>query len=405
MDFETLKPAIVLRRMPKNGNNKSEEVNDFIEQAIHDIAGLYGFVNSVVVPAFNGFGKTGTWSDIDPILNGIDGTTIMVSRGFTDTTSPYFYDSGKSRPKTVFESLLQVVGDLDRAFIGINEVKARLGTNDDNSVTPTSQATLSEVETKVNYLNSLVQQIRNANAGYLNAGMIASGLADGTINPTTFNLVNGDVLADAGILATKISGVDLTANFDYSGGVPTTYDMADTVQRVKEWIEDFTGETFEYFISGNVHLGAGANATARGHIMASGTGTVSDTNPHGLDVIDLQDATGALARPQMVADFDVRISGVSPNYEGGYSYIPTAFTLTSVSLTLGQPGTTGLGVVLYARSAGSDTVVKSGLLLSSSPTPGSVSADISYAVAAGDLLFLSGVAGTGHNARVQVFGR
>jgi hypothetical protein len=406
MDFETLKPALVLKRMPRNGKNKSEDLNDFIEQTLHDVAGLYNFVNQVVIPTFNGLGQSGTFSDVDPITDGLDGTTIMVDHTYSDTTSPYFYDSGKSRPKTVFEAFIQVVSDIDKAFTGINEVKARLGTADEDSTTPTSMATLSEIETKVNFLNGLVQQIRNANAGYLNAGQIASGLADGSINPTTFNLINADVLADAGILATKISGVDLTESYTYNASpLPATYDMRDTVLRLKTWFEEFTGETFTEFSGTNITLGASPNSNVVEHLAAVGTGAVTSANPHGLDIGDLTDAGSLLSAPQLVADFSVYPSGVTPLNTGGYAYIPYGFTITKVSLTLGAPGTTGMGVVIWKNTAGSESVLHSGLVIGTSPTPGAVEANISSLVAAGDMLFVSGMYGDGRNARVQVFGR
>jgi len=399
-DFSKLKPALVLRRMPRNGVNSSEEINDFIEQSIHDVAGIYNFVNQVVIPAFNGLGKTGTWTDIDPIADGIDGTTIMVDHNYTDTSSSYFYDSGKSRPKTIFESLTTVIASLDQAFIGINEVKARLGTTDEDTTTPTSQATLSEIETKVNFLNSLVTQIRNANAGYLNAGQIASGIVDGTINPSTFHIVNADIDGDVGIAPTKISGIDLTQAFTYSTGVPATYDTKDTILRIKEWIEDITGENFVQFSGTNVT----SSSTTSGHIAGVGTGAVTATNVHGLDIVNLSDAGNLLTPPQLLASLDVAPSGVVPAYAGGYAYIPNAVTATKVSLTVGLPQGAGLGLVIHLRRAGANSVLYSGLSVGPAPIPGFTSATISTSLLADDLIYVDEVIGTGHNAKVQVFG-
>jgi len=408
MDFAKIKPALVLKRMPRNGKNSSEDVNDFIEQTLHDVAGIYSFINQVVIPTFNGLGKPGTWNDVDPITDGLDGTTLMVSKDYTDSTSPYFYDSGKSRPKTVFESLIKVVSDLDRAFVGINEVKARLGTADDNSTTPTSQATLSEIETKVNFLNGLVQQIRNANAGYLNAGQIASGIYDGSINPISFNLVNADVSSDAGIVATKVSGVDLTASYTYNASpLPATYDMRDTILRMKEWFEEFTGETFTEFSGTNITLGVSPNSTVKEHLTAVGNGTVGTTNPHGLDITDLTDTNGVLIIPLMVADFDVHPSGNSA-YNGGYTILPRATTITKIAVTLGLPVGSGIGVVVWTRDAATSTnsVLHSGLTVGPSPTPGyTVVNSLNYGLQEDDLIWVSGVVGTGLNARVQIFGR
>jgi len=398
-DFSKLKPALVLRRMPRNGVNSSEEINDFIEQSIHDVAGIYNFVNQVVIPAFNGLGRTGTFSDVDPIANGIDGTTIMVDHDYSDTTSPYFYDSGRTRPKTVYEAFLQVVSDLDRAFVGINEVKARLGTTDEDTTTPTSQATLSEIETKVNFLNSLVTQIRNANAGYLNAADITTAIAALTIDPSSYHIVDADVDTDVGIAPTKISGVDLTTAQTHAS-IPATYDMKDSVLRLKEWVEDITGETFSSYTASNVT----AAYTVVAHINNSGTGTLGVNNPHGQDLSDFTDNNTILRPTQIIADFDVRPSGVTPAYWGGYTYMPIARTIVSTAVTLGNPGTTGIGVVLWKWSGGAPSVVHSGGLLLGTTTPGAVSVTFSAAVAAGDLLYVSGVIGDGSNARVQVFG-
>ena len=399
MDFSKLKPALVLRRMPRNGVNSSEEINDFIEQSIHDVAGIYNFVNQVVIPAFNGLGRTGTFADIDPITNGIDGTTVMVDHDYSDTTSPYFYDSGKTRPKTVYEAFLQVVSDLDRAFVGINEVKARLGTADEDSSTPTSQATLSEIETKVNFLNSLVTQIRNANAGYLNAADIATGIAALTIDPSSYHIKDSDVDTDVGIAPTKISGIDLTQAQTHAS-VPTTYDIKDSVLRLKEWVEDITGETFGSYTASNIT----AAYTVAAHINNSGTGNYGVGNPHAQDLGDFTDNNLILRPTQIIVDFDVRPSGVTPAYWGGYAYMPVGRTITQASITVGNPGTSPLGVVLWKWSGGAASVVHSGNLLTGLTVPASAAVSFSATVATGDLLYVSGVIGNGSNARVQVFG-
>jgi hypothetical protein len=76
-----------------------------------------------------------------------------------------------------------------------------------------------------------------------------------------------------------------------------------------------------------------------------------------------------------------------------------------VSLTVGIPGTTGLGVVIWKNTGGTPSVLYSGLLVGTVPTPGAATATVSVPLVAGDMLYVSGVAGNGLNARVQVFGR
>lgn len=400
--FERIKPALVLNRVPKNGEASSEDFNDFMEQTIHDTALAINTLNNKVLPILDGLGAPGTYSDIDVVADGLDGTTLILDKDWTDITSPYYWHTGSSRPKTVSEAITQVVDDLDQLYSQINVVKARLGTTDQEDISNSNPATLAELETKVNNLTGIVFGIQSDNSEYLTAAEIATAINDQTINPASFHITDGDVEATAGIAATKISGVDLTTSYAYSGVTfpPASFDMRDSVLRLKEWIEDITGETFATWGDDNVTSG-----TTRAHIESVGAGTVTSSNPHGLDVSDLSDTNNLLEKPQIVAEFEMHVSGNS-SYEGGYSYIPDSYDLTTFAVTLGIPGSTGKTVQLWRRRSGSNTLLASGLAVGTSPTPGSATAALAGAsVEAGDLLFVSGTAGDGLNVRAFVFGK
>jgi hypothetical protein len=84
--------------------------------------------------------------------------------------------------------------------------------------------------------------------------------------------------------------------------------------------------------------------------------------------------------------------------------MPVGRTITQASITVGNPGTSPLGVVLWKWSGGAASVVHSGNLLTGLTVPASAAVSFSATVATGDLLYVSGVIGNGSNARVQVFG-
>lgn len=401
-DFNTINSSISLRRAPRSGPNTSAAWNDTIEELTNDLAALMDFANNVAIPIFNGLGRAGTYTDVNPVGNGLDGTTMMTNKDSANSTTPYFYDTAKARPKTVFETATQITNDLDTLFSNINEINARLGTSD-TTATDTNPATLSEIENQLNYFIGVVRTLQSSTGGFLTASGIATALADGTVDPSTFNLVDADISALAAIAATKVSGVDLTTAYSYVSGVPANYDMRDTVLRLKEFVEDIGGDDLVTF------AGSGLTGDSlKTHRDKSGTGTVSATNPHGLDIADLDDGSNLLAKEQMVGDFAFLISGTDEStWTGGHAYVNRAFTVTRVAATLDNGGTTGLNVSIWRRRASVNAEIYSGLIVPAT-TPGSAVATTSFTntdLQAGDLLFLSGIIeGDSYGARFHAWG-
>lgn len=414
--FNDLKSAQSLRRMPKGGPNRSSDVNDSFEEILHDLAELFYFVNNTIIPVLNGLGAPGTYIDINAVTQGLDGKTLLTDNDWADTGNTFFYNSAQGRPKTVKETSLKLSEDVNSLYSSINTINARLGAIDQDE--DTSPATLSEIENSLNYFINLVNTINTTTAGFLTASGIAAGIADGSINPSSFNIVQGDITLNAGLRPTDISGIDLTAAFDYTTDIPATYDIADSIQRVKEFAEDTSGDSIVTF------AGSGLSGDSlKTHREKVGTGTATDTNPHGLDVGDLSDTNSVTARTTQVADFDIKISGlhgvlpsgvgepelVQPSdlhYAGGYQYVPSSFTVTQVAGTIEVGGTTGLTIGIYRRRSSVNALIYSGLALPAS-NPGSATATSSFDntdLVAGDLIFVSGLSGDGFNARAFVWG-
>lgn len=415
-NFNDLKSALSLRRAAKGGPNRSGDVNDTHEEILHDLAELLYFVNNTIIPVLNGLGAPGTYNDINVVTQGLDGKTILTDNNFADANNSFFYNQAQGRPKTIKETTLKLTQDANKLFAAINTINARLGAIDQDE--NTNPATLAEIENSLNYFINLVNTINTNTAGFLTASGIAVGLADGSINPSSFNIGQGDITLNAGLRPTDVSGIDLTAAYDYTGGIPDTYDLTDSVQRVKEFVEDISGDSIVTF------AGSGLSGDSlKTHREKVGTGTVTTTNPHGLDVGDLDDTNSVTARITQVASFDVKISGLlgvlpsgvgepqliqpSPiNYAGGYEYVPATFTVIRVAGTVTVGGTTGLTVGIYRRRASVNELIYSGLAIPAS-SPGDATATAGFTntdLVAGDLIFISGLSGDANDARVFVWG-
>ena len=391
--------------MPKGGPNKSDEINDSFEEILHDLADLYHFVNNTIIPILNGLGASGTYNDINVVTQGLDGKTLLTDNDFTDTGDVFFYNAAQGRPKTVKETTLKLSQDTNSLFAAVNVINARIGSIDiDENTNP---ATLAEIENSLNYFINLVNTINTNTTGFLTASGIAAGIADNTINPSSFNIEQGDITLNAGIRPTDISGIDLTAGYTYSTGIPATYDLTDSVQRVKEFVEDISGDSIVTF------AGSGLSGDSlKTHREKVGTGVTASTNPHGLDVGDLSDTNSVTARTTRIASFDVKTSGLQDSnstpltYRGGYDYVPESFTVTRVAGTTATGGTTGLTLGIYRRRASVNELIYSGLAIPAS-NPGDATATASFTntdLVAGDLLFVSGLSGDAHDVRVFVWG-
>jgi len=423
-DFNDLKSALSLRRAAKGGPNRSSDVNDTHEEILHDLAELFYFVNNTIIPVLNGLGAPGTYDDINAVTQGLDGKVILTDNDFADTDNSFFYNQAQGRPKTVKETALKLSQDTNALFAAINTINARLGAIDTDE--NTNPATLAEIENSLNYFINLVNTINTNTTGFLTASGIAAGIADGSINPSSFNIEQGDITLNAGLRPTDVSGIDLLVAYDYTGGIPDTYDITDSVMRLKEFVEDISGDTIGLDSdSATLFENSGLSGDSlKTHREKVGTGTVSTTNIHGQDISDLDDSTSVTARITQVASFDVKISGLigaipsgvgefpalpqpSPiNYAGGYEYVPATYTITRVAGTVTYGGTTGLTIGIYRRRASVNEFIYSGLAIPAS-NPGDATATGGFTntdLVAGDLIFVSGLSGDANDARVFVWG-
>lgn len=395
-DFNDLKSALSLRRMPKGGHNSSDAINDSFEEILHDLAELYQFVNDTIIPVFNGLGRPGTYNDIQPVAEGLDGATMLTNRRWTDIGNPYFWNTGSNRPNSVFETATKLSVDLDTVFNNINTINARIGQVDQNE--DTNPATLSELENQVNYFIGIVRTLQSNTTGFLTASGIATAINDQTIDPASFHIGRNDIELNAGINPTSISGIDLTTPLTYTGGIPATYDLQDTILRLKEFVEDLTGDAFNSYSSSGL-----TGDSLKTHREKVGTGTVSTTNPHGLDIGDLTDTGSLLTRDVRVADFLIAVPAVA--LSGGYMYINSNFTINRLAGTVENGGTTGLKATVHRWRSSVVATIFSGLTIPAS-SPGSVTQTASLTntdLQAGDLIFLSGIVGNGQIGRVFVF--
>lgn len=401
-DFNKLRSALSLRRMPKGGPNRSDDINDSLEEILHDLAELYHFVNNTIIPVFNGLGAAGTYSDVNVVTMGLDGKSLITDNDWTDTGNVFFYNVAQGRPKTVKETTLRLSQDVDTLYRNINQIRARLGSIDQDE--NTNPATLAEIENQLNYFIGVVNTLQSNTTGYLTASGIAAAIAAQTIDPSSFNIGRDDITLNAGIRPTDISGIDLTQDYVYTGGVPGTYDLEDTIYRLKEFVEDTCGDSIVTF------AGSGLSGDSlKTHREKVGTGTVSATNPHGLDVANLDDSTGITARTTLIAEFDIKTSGLGTDarpHAGGYFFAPAAYTVSQVAGTAVDGATSGITLGIYRRRSAANALIYSGLAVPAA-TPGSASAAGGFTntdIQAGDLIFISGMVGDGIDGKVFVWG-
>lgn len=397
-DFNIINPSMTPRKFPYAGDLKSSQLNAAFEECLQDTSAIVDVINNTIIPILNGLGAPGTYTDVNPVEDGLDGTTMMANRASSST--PYFYDASKNRPKTIYEALVSVTTDINSLFNSLNTVNRQLSSTQES--TTTSSATLSQIESRVNFLNTSVTSLTQNIQGFLSASGIAAGIANQTINPSSFHILDADVETNAAVAPTKISGVDLTQAFVYTTGQPADYDIKDTILRLKEFVEDCLGDSIVSFAASGL-----SGDALKTHREKVGTGTVSATNPHGQDISNLNDSQGVLSRPIKIASFDVRPSGLT-SYVGGYEYSNASYVVTQIAGTveIGTPGTITLTVKRYRPSAGTSVDIYNGLVIPNT-NPGRISVTTGFTntqILAEDMLWISGATTGGLNARVSVWG-
>lgn len=411
-DFNDLKSAQSLRRIAKGGANRSSEMNDSFEEILHDLAELFYFVNNTVIPIINGLGAAGTYTDINAVTQGLDGKTLLTDNDFADVNNAHFYNVAQGRPKTVKETALRLSQDSNTLFAAINEIKARLGAIDQDE--NTNPATLAEIENQLNYFIGIVRSIQSNTEGFLTKAQIAAAIDDGTIDPASYGIGQADITLNAGLRPTDVSGIDLLVAYDYTGGIPDTYDLTDSVMRVKEFVEDIAGDTLGLDSDAATSF---ANSGLSGdslktHREKVGTGTPDATNPHGLDIGDLDDTNSVTSRTTQVASFEIMSSGlvdsdgVAVSGLGGYAYVPESYTITRVAGTARDGGTVGLTITVSRNRGGVVAALYTDLSVPAS-SPGNATATGGFDntdLEAGDLIYISAMAGDGWDGRVFVWG-
>lgn len=102
----------VRQRFPYHGTLSSAQLTEIVEAIAHDLTAIITSLNDFVVPLIRSLpggtepptaaGRTG---EINPVVNGLDGSQLYVDSTATDPNNPVLYNNLQSRPNTIKEAL------------------------------------------------------------------------------------------------------------------------------------------------------------------------------------------------------------------------------------------------------------------------------------------------------------
>jgi len=337
MPIDRLRVSLVSRNEPFRGPSSSARLNDEMQEILRDLAALTAEWNGNLFPLLDALPKGDGTPDPrypnatgmpNPWTNGFDGSNFFIDNNAEpNSDSGRFWNELQNRPVTPKELHLKIVDELrileESLLEQINqfsdvltdEQKARIG---ENIFDPTkiSNSTSLDGVSKLNSFNiaqlardlygpsplldgdgqgNLKQAVTNATLSVrqiVNAVLAlhnGSWTSDNNIdNTVSHNLFNADIDPNAAIAQTKIAQSN-TINDTFVG---SPVNLLEDLNKLRTVIRNHTGSTAWDALVAVPY--SGGPQTLRGHMIDFGTGTPDATNPHGLDLRDLDDGDGLL---------------------------------------------------------------------------------------------------------------
>lgn len=103
------------------GPTSSYDWNDSIEELGQDLAGLYNLWNNSLVPLVSLIPDGVRDGTINAYSAGLDGRTLYVNADSTDTSASSYFNTGKSRPNTVYEQIQSLYQYIDNKVNVVHE--------------------------------------------------------------------------------------------------------------------------------------------------------------------------------------------------------------------------------------------------------------------------------------------
>lgn len=109
------------QRFPYHGTLSSAQLTEIIEAITHDLTAIITSLNEFIVPLIRSLPGgaepptiTGRTHEINPIVNGLDGSQLYVDSTTVDTNNPVLYNALQSRPNTIKEALEYIAVQVEK---------------------------------------------------------------------------------------------------------------------------------------------------------------------------------------------------------------------------------------------------------------------------------------------------
>ena len=318
MPINQLSLSLIKRNVAYRGPRTSDSWNDTIDEIATDLAAITSEWNSKLHPLLAAVPDGTDDVNVDAFLNGLDGTQLYTDSNATSTSdNGELWSTTYSRPLTVKETIDSIKDEVesnyndlaalisDTAGVLTHDQKRAIGLEIfDEDYSFTGISILSRSQTNQYNVSQLAKDLYGTASvldgdgiSHFGVGGTGASVNDALTNilamhggtwttdiSLAHDIVDADVNANANIVQTKLSKSGAGAIDTFSIGEDPINILGDlnvirTVIKLSKGTSTWTDDASEPYV--------GAPVTLDGHINNIGSGTASDTNPHGLNLADL----------------------------------------------------------------------------------------------------------------------
>lgn len=176
--IEEIQVLFQKRNARARGPTSSAQQNDNVEELAHDLASINTQWNERLVPLTSTIPNGLVDNSVDAFANGLDGRTLYVVHEATSTSYSSYYNSTKTRPRTIYEQFVNVYEtidetkeDLQAQLAALIPTAAQIAIVDNASlyVATNVEDALAEVMNKVDLLVSTALDLSAVGQNYLPA--------------------------------------------------------------------------------------------------------------------------------------------------------------------------------------------------------------------------------------------
>lgn len=359
--FKNLSFSFVSRPAPEQGPRSAKAWNDSFSEIAIDLTSLSTEWNKKLVPIISGLPNGTLDSAINPFQNGLDGGNIWTNQNATATgTTSTYYNSTKSRPKTILESMQDLYtyidGIADSLQTTFNNTSAALTTEQKNRIginifdsDQTSSASSLDGKSERNRVN-LIQVAQDlygssysldndGNANLTNNSVMS--MVDALLELHNGNWDDDITLDHSGVSVSAQADIPQSAVVDDSfAGAPANTE--EDLNQIRTRIKTVAG-TAAWTTTLTPLYSAGPDSLEDLLVSTAGTGVKAAGNPWGYNYSDID---GMSTRLDAIKTF----TGQSTQTDASPTYSSTVFIKNGDSLE------TALGKLDYGQNTASGLI-------------------------------------------------